>query len=117
MGGSRNKSGPPERIGAGNDRVVERPGARALEKARPGLFPFLSFRYSFRSMTAGSDGKAHMRAAEHRFENGKLESEEFEATADLKDYFEFLNRLQQKVFDQFTSFMRPFLPPSGKHKK
>ena len=68
-------------------------------------------------MTAGSDGKAHIKAAEHRFENGKLESEEFEGTADLRTYFEYLNQLQQRVFDQFASFFRPFLPPPPEDDK
>ncbi len=41
--------------------------------------PFLSFKYSYRSIY--SDGvNTHVKAKERRFENGKIESEDFEGT-------------------------------------
>ena len=58
--------------------------------------PFLSFRYSYRSIY--SDGvNTHVKAKERRFENGKIESEDFEGT------------MEKSVYNQVVKEMHPYL--------
>ena len=86
---------------------------------------FISFRYSYKSMTA-SGGKTHVRAKNQRFENGRFESEEFEGTLDgnmyeeaMKETEHMFGEMQDMFFKRIPSCFKPssFLAPfPGKDK-
>jgi hypothetical protein len=69
--------------------------------------PFLSFRYSYRSMY--SDGvNTHVKAKERRFENGKIESEDFEGTMEQSVYNQVAKEMHRYLAMQMDFFLRPF---------
>jgi hypothetical protein len=69
--------------------------------------PFLSFRYSYRSIY--SDGvNTHVKAKERRFENGKIESEDFEGTMDQSVYNQVAKEMYRYLAMQMDFFLRPF---------
>lgn len=88
--------------------------------------PFFSFRYSYRSVTLDRD-RAHIQAREARFEDGRLETEEFEGTTGAASYLQAVVEMQRRLAGQFVSFMgalpsfmgalpslfNPFLPPGS----
>jgi hypothetical protein len=68
--------------------------------------PFLSFRYSYRSMY--SDGvNTHVEAKERRFENGKIESEDFEGSMDQSVYNQVAKEMYRYLAMQMDFFLRP----------
>ena len=70
--------------------------------------PFLSFRYSYRSMY--SDGiNTHVKAKERRFENGKIESEDFEGTMEQSVYNQVAKEMLRYLTMQVDFFLRPFM--------
>ena len=70
--------------------------------------PFLSFRYSYRSMY--SDGvNTHVKAKERRFENGKIESEDFEGEMEQSVYNQVAKEMQRYLAMQVEFFLRPFM--------
>lgn len=74
-----------------------------------------SFRYSYREVTL-SGGTTRIRSREYRFEDGKLQSEEFDATTDGPVYHNAVKTAQDLVANQVSSFGRLFsalLPFSG----
>jgi hypothetical protein len=80
--------------------------------------PFISFRYSYRSMSC-FNGKTHVKSKEKRFENGKFESEEFEGTLDGNVYNKNLQAMQKDFFQMVNAFMKPlslFFPGFSKDK-
>ena len=69
--------------------------------------PFLSFRYSYRSIY--SDGvNTHVKAKERRFENGKIESEDFEGKLDQSVYHQMAKQMHRYLEMQMDFFLRPF---------
>ena len=69
--------------------------------------PFLSFRYSYRSIY--SDGvNTHVKAKERRFENGKIESEDFEGTMDQSVYNQVAKEINRYLAIQMDFFLGPF---------
>ena len=69
--------------------------------------PFLSFRYSYRSIY--SDGvNTHVKAKERRFENGKIESEDFEGTMDQSFYNQVAKEMHRYLAMQVDFLLRPF---------
>ena len=70
--------------------------------------PFLSFRYSYRSIY--SDGiNTHVKAKERRFENGKIESEDFEGTMEQSVYNQVAKEMNRYLAMQVDFFLRPFM--------
>lgn len=74
---------------------------------------FIRFNYSYREISS-SAGKTHIHHREHRFEDGKLSSEEFEGTLDGQVYEEAVRNAQNRVMDSvkanlklFTSMLSP----------
>jgi hypothetical protein len=82
---------------------------------------FYSFRYSSRTMTF-SGGRTYVRASEKRFENGRLESEEFEGEMDSSVYFDNVENMQRQFMEVFQSFFKPltslmsFFPGNNRKK-
>ena len=69
--------------------------------------PFLSFRYSYRSIY--SDGvNTHVKAKERRFENGKIESEDFEGTMEQSIYHQAAREMRRYLAMQVDFFLGPF---------
>jgi hypothetical protein len=66
-----------------------------------------SFRYSYREVTL-SGGTTRIRSREHRFEDGKLQSEEFDATTDGAVYHDAVKTAQDLVTNQVNSFVKLF---------
>lgn len=100
----------------GEGAIVEEGDRGELAPRREGSF---SFRYSYRSITSVG-GKTHVHAKEQRFEEGKLETEEIEATVDGSVYEEAADRAGRAFVDQmgllwsaWSSLLQPFLPPRG----
>ena len=79
---------------------------------------FFSFRYSYKEVSL-ADGKTRIRAKEHRFQDGKLTSEEFEGTMDGAVYEDAVKQTQDFVVGQISSVLRLFsalLPFSSRPK-
>jgi hypothetical protein len=69
--------------------------------------PFLSFRYSYRSIY--SDGvNTHVKAKERRFENGKIESEDFEGKLEQSVYHQVAKEMNRYLAMQMDFLLRPF---------
>ena len=68
---------------------------------------FSSFRYSHIEVTAHG-GKAHLRARNTRFEDGKLTSESFEGELEGSAYEQLVKQTQQYVANQTAQFLRAF---------
>ena len=80
---------------------------------------FFSFRYSFKEVSLSGD-KTHIRAKEHRFEDGKFQSEEFEGTMDASVYQDALRQTQGQVAGQVRAVMNllsSFFPFSSRSKE
>ena len=99
-------------------RAVTDTEQNAIEvvEPRPGPRVFSSFRYSHIEVTADG-GKAHLRARNTRFEDGKLTSESFEGELEGSAYDQLVKQTQQYVANQTAQFLRAFslfLPLSTK---
>ncbi len=87
--------------------------AADLEKAPGGEVPAaqpsggFSFRYAYREVSL-SGGKTRIRSREQRFEDGKFQSEEFDATTDGAMYHEAVKATQALVTNQVTSLVKLF---------
>jgi hypothetical protein len=69
--------------------------------------PFLSFRYSCRSIY--SDGvNTHVKEKERRFENGRIESEDFEGSMDQSVYHQVAKEMHRYLEMQMDFLLRPF---------
>ncbi|MEZ4528936.1 MAG: hypothetical protein R2941_23750 [Desulfobacterales bacterium] len=68
---------------------------------------FVRFSYSYQSMSF-ADGKTHIRSRKETFQNGKLESEEFEGTAEGDFCTGMAKQMEQAFCTQISSFFRPF---------
>ena len=90
-------------------RAVTDTERNAIEVIEPrsGRRVFSSFRYSHIEVTADG-GKAHLRARNTRFEDGKLTSESFEGELEVGAYDELVERTQQYVAHQTAHFLRAF---------
>ena len=88
---------------------IEKQGREESDIINPMSFysPFLSFRYSYRSIY--SDGvNTHVKAKERRFENGKIESEDFEGTMEQSIYHQAAREMRRYLAMQVDFFLRPF---------
>jgi hypothetical protein len=99
---------------------------RRLQKSLSRNFPvagthaagFFSFTYSHREISQ-SGGKTRIRSREYRFENGKLQSEEFDGTLDGSVYFDAVDQAHELMLARtrdFLGFFSAFLPFSSKGK-
>ena len=69
--------------------------------------PFLSYWYSYRSIY--SDGvNTHVKAKEIRFENGKIESEDFEGKLEQSVYHQMAKEMHRYLEMQMDFFLRSF---------
>lgn len=106
-------------------RVTKRE-PRYIQKSvphRPTVIPartsgFLSFTYSHREISQ-SGGKTRIRSREYRFENGELQSEEFDGTLDGSVYFDAVDQAHELMLARTRDFLglfSAFLPFSSKRK-
>ena len=82
-----------------------RPAEVEGQQGRP-RSPWLSFRYSYRSVTADEE-RAHVVAREARFEDGRLETEELEGTLDRRAAAEILGAMQRLLHERASALLRP----------
>jgi len=54
------------------------------------------------------DGKTHIESKEHRFKNGKFETEEFEGTTSGDVFTNMISDIQKFYLDQMSVFLRSF---------
>lgn len=80
-------------------RQVTRPHEQSLEGPS-----FFSFRYSCRQLSM-SGGRTWVRSEEHRFEDGRLTSEEFEGFLDAGVYRRAAEQAQQYFWSQTRSIL------------
>jgi hypothetical protein len=103
-------------------RSLDRPARGALSRQAPGVpetrrqadhGPWVSFRYSFRSVVAQGD-QAHVVVRERRMRDGRLEAEDFEGTVEGHWATEVLEAMRRAVEDRaralLASFAGRFLP-------
>ena len=87
------------------------PGARSDVQNFFSPFGFFSFRYSYRAVS-DFGGRVRLKAKDSRYENGKLESEEFEGVLDQGPSFYDLHlELQRRFQEQAISFMKSLFFP------
>lgn len=89
-----------------------------MESSRPSG-SFISFQYTYKSMSF-SDGKTYVRSKRERFENGRIESEEFEGTMEGNAFMNTFLEMQNQFLKQINSFFNPlsfFLPFSKGDKE
>ena len=94
-------------------REPEMPAVRSTEGQG-----FFSFRYSYKEVSLAG-GKTHIRSQEHRFEDGKFSSEEFEGTMDGAVYEDAAKQTQAHIAGQIGAvfgFFSAFLPFSSRPK-
>jgi len=68
---------------------------------------FISFNYSYKSMTY-INGKTHVHSKTRRFENGRLESEEFSGVTDGNVWMNSAAEIQNQFFKQLANIFKPF---------
>lgn len=96
-----------------NKDAVKHAIATDLEKAGQGKFTVaqqcgrLNFRYACREVSLAG-GTARIRAHQHRFEDGRLQSEEFEATTDGAAYHDAVRATEGLVMSQVNSVAKLF---------
>lgn len=87
--------------------------ATDLEKAAEREVPAVQqssgfcFRYAYREVSL-SGGRTRIRSREHRFEDGKFQSEEFDGTLDGAVYHEAVKATQKLVTSPINSFIKLF---------
>jgi len=94
------------------DELIERDDAEVTPARRQDLertvspFGFFSFRYSYREIS-NRGGRIHLRSKERRYENGRLESEEFEGTMERgPSFYELHNEIQKRFLQQMNSLLK-----------
>jgi len=86
-------------------RAISRRGRTELEPASEKTrLPWLRFSYSYRSLTA-DDEQAHVVVRERRFEDGRLEAEDFEGTVETRR----LPELMAAAGDELRRLLRALL--------
>ncbi len=68
---------------------------------------FFSFRYSYKEVSL-SGGRARIRSREHRFEDGKFQSEEFDGTMDESVYHSAVEQTRDLLVNQTGGFLKLF---------
>jgi hypothetical protein len=87
------------------------PGAPSDIQKFSSPFGFFSFRYSYREVT-DFDGRLRLKAKDTRYENGKLELEEFEGVLDQgPSPYDLHLELQRRFQEQAISFMKSLFFP------
>ncbi len=112
----RGGDGHPARRRTTQLKEAKEPGV-AFVRAAEGQ-GFVSFRYSFKEVSLAG-GKTRIRAQEHRFEDGKFSSEEFEGTVDGAVYEDAAKQARDFVAGQISSvwgLFSAFLPFSSRPK-
>lgn len=91
-----------------NKDVQQKP-PNTLDLMRPisPFWPFISFRYSSRTLYCDGE-KTHIKAREETLRNGRFTSEEFEGTTDKGVYEEMIQEMQRAFFKQMELFFKPF---------
>lgn len=90
------------------DEITARQGDAIERDNRPQAdFPFFSFRYSYRSISAVGN-RTRVVAKERRFEDGKLESEDFEGETERDVYQDALSQTMELFERQLSAFFGPF---------
>ena len=76
---------------------------------------FIRFRHTYQSMTH-VNGRTHVKASQTRFENGRLQTEEFEGTLDGETYADAAAEMQRTCLEGMTALFRPFwgMLPGGR---
>ena len=76
---------------------------------------FIRFRHTYQSMTH-VNGRTHVKASQTRFENGRLQTEEFVGTLDGGAYADAVAEMQRTYLDGMTALFRPFwgMLPGGR---
>lgn len=91
-----------------NDVTVQAP--HPVQSFVSGFFPLPFIRFSMSRTSMFSDGQnTHIEAEEHRFENGKLDSNYFEGTL-AGDYMKQVNALMEQQMSLFFKTFNLFLP-------
>ena len=88
---------------------------RRMQKSLSGNLPvagthaagFFSFTYSHREISQ-SGGRTRIQARDYRFQNGKLESEEFDATLDGSVYDNAIEAAQELAMAQTRNYLQLF---------
>lgn len=100
---------PKEITKKGTDGQIEGTKGREMEilEPRQGVFPFISFRYSYREISS-VNGRTQIRSKDTRFADGRLESEEFEGTLGGHVYGDVVSGMQRQFLRQLEAFLKPF---------
>ena len=69
--------------------------------------PFFSFRYSYQEMHL-AEGRTHVKSKEIRWEDGRVQSEEFEGTLPATFYERWAADTQRFFAEQTMSFLKQF---------
>jgi hypothetical protein len=121
---------PKEDYDSTGDTEKEEPVSRALERIKHNLRALVkraeaelterssaatqrtgvSFRYSYRSIETTGD-RAHLKASERRFEDGRFEAEDFEGTLEGGAYVKAVQELQRRLVQGMTALLAPIAPP------
>jgi hypothetical protein len=83
------------------------PVPEAEHSAPPGPFPLFSFTCSFREITF-VDGQTRVRSHQAQLVNGKLQTEDFDATLGGAEYAEAIAETQRLAAEQMTFLLRQF---------
>ena len=95
------------------DKSLIEKAATDVEKARSSEVPAerpasgFSFRYAYKEVSL-SGGRTRIRSREHRFEDGKFQSEEFEGTMDGAVYRDAVKATQALMASQVNSVVKLF---------
>jgi hypothetical protein len=68
---------------------------------------FVRFQYSYRSVSL-KNGETHVKARSARYEDGHLETEEFEGTLPGADFMKSAMEAQRSFFEGMTRLFNPF---------
>jgi hypothetical protein len=100
----------------GDKKHLAKAGTTDLQEGSHSVLPtvresrghgFFSFRYSYKEISL-SGGQTRIRAKEHRFEDGKLSSEELEATMDEGVHQDAVEQTRDLVVAQVGSVLKLF---------
>ena len=103
----------------GKERSPEPAAGRARRTAPSFGNGFFTYRYSCRSIATDGE-KTYVTGREQRFENGRLETEEFEGTTGADAFTGAVAQMQKMMARQMELFFKPFsmlLPYEDDEKK
>ncbi len=110
----------PDLPAPGKERRPQPGGAGRVRRMDPSYGNgFFTYRYSYRSIATDGE-KTYVTGREGRFENGKLETEEFEGTIGADAFTGAIAQMQKMMTRQMELFFKPFsmfLPYDDDEKK